>query len=144
VFRAPLVRFVRFLSAHGRLGIVLQEEIRPLPVSQDLALSYDFKEIVVSRLKSFSQLLVCFLPIGGQAGLPSGNALAIPIANPPDFGTSPPIDNAVVLACSSPADESTSVFRLSKGDDAVLIFIGSPSDGRISSLRTAPDRDYDW
>jgi CubicO group peptidase (beta-lactamase class C family) len=48
------------------------------------------------------------------------------------------------MPAPSPADESTSVFRLSKGDDAVLIFIGSPSDGRISSLRTAPDRDYDW
>jgi CubicO group peptidase (beta-lactamase class C family) len=44
----------------------------------------------------------------------------------------------------SPTDESTSVFRLSKGDDAVLIFIGSLSDGRISDLRTAPDREYDW
>lgn len=27
VFGAPLVRFMRFLSAYGRLGIVLQEEI---------------------------------------------------------------------------------------------------------------------
>jgi hypothetical protein len=42
------------------------------------------------------------------------------------------------------ADEPTSVFRLSKGDDAVLIFINSLSDARISSLRTAPDREYDW
>ncbi|MGA8429084.1 MAG: serine hydrolase domain-containing protein [Candidatus Sulfotelmatobacter sp.] len=41
-------------------------------------------------------------------------------------------------------EDATSVFRLSKGDDAVLIFIDSPSDGKISSLRTAPDRDYDW
>jgi hypothetical protein len=83
VFYAPLVRFVCFLSAHGRLGMVLQENIRPLPVSQGLALSHDFKEIVVSRLKSFSQLLACFLPIGGEAGLSSGNTFAIPIANPP-------------------------------------------------------------
>ncbi|HXY23035.1 MAG TPA: serine hydrolase domain-containing protein [Candidatus Acidoferrum sp.] len=44
----------------------------------------------------------------------------------------------------NPTDEPTSVFRLSKGDDAVLIFIDSPSDSRISSLRTAPDREYDW
>lgn len=48
------------------------------------------------------------------------------------------------MPAPSPADESTSVFRLSKGDDAVLLFIGSPSDGRISGLRTAPDREYDW
>jgi hypothetical protein len=71
-----------------------------LPVSQGLALSYDFKKIVISCLKSFSQLLVCFLPIGGQIGFSSGNSLAIPIANPPDFGASSPIDNTVVLACS--------------------------------------------
>ena len=40
--------------------------------------------------------------------------------------------------------ESTSVFRLSKGDEAVLIFVGSASDGKISTLRTAPNREYDW
>jgi hypothetical protein len=36
-----------------------------------------------------------------------------------------------------------SLFRLSKGDDAVLILVGSSSDARISFLRTAPDREYD-
>jgi hypothetical protein len=40
--------------------------------------------------------------------------------------------------------ESTSVFRLRKGDEAVLIFVGSASDGKISTLRTAPNREYDW
>jgi len=48
------------------------------------------------------------------------------------------------MPAQSPTDESTSVFRLSKGDDAVLVFIGSPSNARISTLRTAPDREYDW
>jgi CubicO group peptidase (beta-lactamase class C family) len=48
------------------------------------------------------------------------------------------------MPAPNPADEPTSVFRLSKGDDAVLIFIDSLSDARISSLRTAPDREYDW
>lgn len=42
------------------------------------------------------------------------------------------------------ADQPTSVFRLRKGEDAVLIFINSLADARISSLRTAPDREYDW
>ncbi|MGB9067833.1 MAG: serine hydrolase domain-containing protein [Candidatus Acidiferrales bacterium] len=45
---------------------------------------------------------------------------------------------------ANPAVETTSVFRLVKGDDALLIFIDSLSDARISSLRTAPDREYDW
>src|SRR5260370_24132777 len=67
VFYAPLVRFVCFLSADGRFGIVLQEEIRPLPESQGFALSNDFKEIVISRLKSFSESPICFLPISGLA-----------------------------------------------------------------------------
>ena len=48
------------------------------------------------------------------------------------------------MPAASPADELTSVFRLSKGDDSVLIFIASLSDARISRLRTAPDREYDW
>jgi len=48
------------------------------------------------------------------------------------------------MAAPNPADETTSVFRLSKGDDAALIFIDSLSDARISRLRTAPDREYDW
>jgi CubicO group peptidase (beta-lactamase class C family) len=47
------------------------------------------------------------------------------------------------MPAQTPTDESTSVFRLSKGDDAVLVFIWSPSNGRISTLRTAPDREYD-
>ncbi len=48
------------------------------------------------------------------------------------------------MPAPNPADEPTSVFRLSKGDEAVLIFIDSLSDARISSLRTVPDREYDW
>lgn len=44
----------------------------------------------------------------------------------------------------TPAGESTSVFRLSKGDDAVLIWIDSTSGVKISALRTTPDREYDW
>jgi CubicO group peptidase (beta-lactamase class C family) len=48
------------------------------------------------------------------------------------------------MPAPNPADEPTSVFRLSKGDDAVLIFVHSLSDARISNLRTAPDREYDW
>jgi CubicO group peptidase (beta-lactamase class C family) len=48
------------------------------------------------------------------------------------------------MPAPNPAEEPTSVFRLSKGDDAVLIFIDSRSDASISILRTAPDREYDW
>lgn len=48
------------------------------------------------------------------------------------------------MPAQKPTDDSTSVFRLSKGNDAVLVFIGSSSNGRISTLRTAPDREYDW
>jgi len=48
------------------------------------------------------------------------------------------------MPAAGPAGPSTSVFRLSKANDAVLIFIGLASDGKISSLRTAPDREYDW
>jgi CubicO group peptidase (beta-lactamase class C family) len=38
---------------------------------------------------------------------------------------------------------STSVFRLSKGGDAVLISFGLDSNGKVSTLRTSPDRDYE-
>ena len=48
------------------------------------------------------------------------------------------------MPAPSPDDQPTSVFRLSKGDKAVLIVIDSASDGRISRLRTTPDREYDW
>jgi CubicO group peptidase (beta-lactamase class C family) len=48
------------------------------------------------------------------------------------------------MPAASATGESSSVFRLSKGDDAVLIFVGSASDGKISTLRTAPNREYDW
>lgn len=39
---------------------------------------------------------------------------------------------------------SSSVFRLSKADDTVLIFVGIASNGNIATLRTAPNREYDW
>ena len=48
------------------------------------------------------------------------------------------------MPASNPADEPKSVFRLSKEGDAVLIFLDSLSGARISALRTAPDREYDW
>jgi hypothetical protein len=48
------------------------------------------------------------------------------------------------MPAPNPADEPTSVFRLSKGDAAVLIFIRSPSDGKISYLNITPDREFDW
>jgi hypothetical protein len=35
------------------------------------------------------------------------------------------------------------VFRIRKGTDAVLIFFGLDSKGKVSTLRTAPDRDYE-
>ena len=41
------------------------------------------------------------------------------------------------------AGQSTSVFRISKGTDAVLIFFGLDSKGKVATLRTAPDRDYE-
>jgi hypothetical protein len=67
VFCAPLVRFVSISSAHRRLGIVLQKEIRPLPERQGFTPSYDLKKIRISRLKSFSESPICFLPISGLA-----------------------------------------------------------------------------
>jgi CubicO group peptidase (beta-lactamase class C family) len=48
------------------------------------------------------------------------------------------------MPAPTPGDEPTSVYRVSKGGDALLIFIDSASDGRISSMRTAADREYDW
>jgi CubicO group peptidase (beta-lactamase class C family) len=42
------------------------------------------------------------------------------------------------------ADQFTSVFRLSKQNDAVLIFFGLDPNGKVSTLRTAPDREYEW
>jgi hypothetical protein len=48
------------------------------------------------------------------------------------------------MPAPSPDDEPTSVFRLSKGDKAVLIVIDAASDAKISRLRTTPDREYDW
>jgi hypothetical protein len=48
------------------------------------------------------------------------------------------------MPAPAPGDEPTSVYRVSKGGDALLIFIDSASDGRISSMRTAADREYDW
>jgi CubicO group peptidase (beta-lactamase class C family) len=49
-----------------------------------------------------------------------------------------------IIPPPSPSDQSRFVFRLSKGDDAVLIFFGVDSNRKISTLRTAPDREYDW
>jgi CubicO group peptidase (beta-lactamase class C family) len=45
---------------------------------------------------------------------------------------------------SDAAGQFTSVFRLSKQSDAVLIFFGLDPKGKVSTLRTAPDREYEW
>lgn len=50
----------------------------------------------------------------------------------------------LVKRMSGAAGQFTSVFRLSKQNDAVLIFFGLDSAGKISTLRTAPDREYGW
>jgi CubicO group peptidase (beta-lactamase class C family) len=42
------------------------------------------------------------------------------------------------------SDQPTSVYRLSKGNTAVLLFVDSLPDAKISSLRTTRDREYDW
>jgi hypothetical protein len=58
----------RFLAAKGRAGHKFPTyEVTSKKQVRCCALSYDFKQIVISRLKSFSQLIICFLPIGGQA-----------------------------------------------------------------------------
>jgi len=44
----------------------------------------------------------------------------------------------------NPSDEPIAIYRLSKGGDAVLIFVDLISGSRISSVRTTPDREYDW
>jgi hypothetical protein len=48
------------------------------------------------------------------------------------------------IPAPNPANQPTSVYRLSKGNDAVLIFIDSLPDAKISALRTTLDREYDW
>jgi CubicO group peptidase (beta-lactamase class C family) len=48
------------------------------------------------------------------------------------------------MPAASPGDQPTSVYRLRKGDDALLLLLDSASDGKISRLRTALDREYDW
>jgi len=48
------------------------------------------------------------------------------------------------MPAPDPADEPQSAYRLGKADDAVLIFIHSPSGNKISYLNIVPDRDYDW
>jgi hypothetical protein len=90
---APLVHFVRLLSAERGLGIILEKRIGPLPVCQGFALSYDFEEIVVPGLQPLSEFSIGFVPVGGEAGFSMGNPFAIPIANPPDCGARPPKDN---------------------------------------------------
>jgi CubicO group peptidase (beta-lactamase class C family) len=73
--------------------------------------------------------------------IPDSKSVRARLANLWPGGTLAPVKR---MPAPNPGSEPTSVFRLSKGDDAVLIFIDSTSDGRISVLRTRPDREYDW
>ncbi len=49
-----------------------------------------------------------------------------------------------LMPAPNPGGEPTSVYRLSKGGEAVLVFIDSTPAGAISVLRIRPDREYDW
>jgi hypothetical protein len=73
--------------------------------------------------------------------IPDGKTVRQRIANLWPGGTLAVVKR---MPAPSPDDEPTSVFRLSKGDKAVLIVIDAASDAKISRLRTTPDREYDW
>jgi hypothetical protein len=62
-FERGLVSLVRLRSANRRLGIVLQEKVRPFTEEELLALANNIQRIVVSGLEPFAQLPLCFLPV---------------------------------------------------------------------------------
>jgi hypothetical protein len=58
-----LIRFVGAGCADRRLGVVLQEKIRPFVKSELFALADDVQRVVVSGLKPFAKLTLSFLPV---------------------------------------------------------------------------------
>ncbi len=72
---------------------------------------------------------------------PNGPSVRHSIANLWPGGT---LALVKLMPAPNPGGEPTSVYRLSKGGEAVLVFIDSTATGVISSLRLRPDREYDW
>src|SRR5579859_509940 len=62
-FRDGHVDFVRTLCAEGRLRIVLQKEVGPLPEAHRLAFLDCIEDVVVSGLKPLSESSLGFIPV---------------------------------------------------------------------------------
>src|SRR5271165_2618373 len=66
MFAGSHVGSVSFGSAHGRLGVVLQEKVYPFFKLQLLALANDIENFVVAGMQPFTEFLVRLLPVLGK------------------------------------------------------------------------------
>jgi CubicO group peptidase (beta-lactamase class C family) len=125
----------------GYLAQITAGLANPLLLPPKLVPIADNQPTIAASLKTLLDQLVTAEDTPPQTILPDAKWVRHRLANLWPGGTLTLVKR---MSAQDPTGESTSVFRLSKGDDAVLVFVGSPSNGRISNLRTAPDREYDW
>jgi CubicO group peptidase (beta-lactamase class C family) len=136
---------------HARLGPVphmIAGFVNPALMPPKLAPIADTQPALTAALVKLLDQLAAGTDAASQGGegtatrfIPDGKTVRQRIANLWPGGTLAVVKR---MPAPSPDDEPTSVFRLSKGDKAVLIVIDAASDAKISRLRTTPDREYDW
>src|SRR6202049_5326497 len=90
------VHFVGLGRSQRRLGIVLQEQLRPFFERQLFALAHDLQEVVIPRQESFPQFLVCLLPVGRSGWFLATLSRAVTVSHPPQSGSASTIQNAIV------------------------------------------------
>src|SRR5205809_813663 len=69
----------------GRLGIVLQEKVRPILKQQSFALADNLKDVVVPGLKPFPHFLVGLVPVGLPGRFLAANSRTVTVSHPPEL-----------------------------------------------------------
>lgn len=131
----------------GPIAHVIAGLVDPLLLPAKLAPIADTQPAITALLVKFLDQLAVGQDVSSQAAgtgariIPDSKSVGLRLAKVWPGGVLALVKR---MPAPNPGEGPTSVYRVSKGDEALLILIESTSDARISSLRTTADREYDW
>src|ERR1700746_103058 len=94
------IDLVRLLCSDGRLGIILQKEIRPLLETQAFSFPNHIQDVVVSGLQPFPQKRLGCLPVFREGRFGPTYTVSVAIPNPPEWCVLSPVNHTIVLSRS--------------------------------------------
>src|SRR4051794_3252975 len=91
---------MRLFGADRRLGVVRQEEVRPVIEADLLALPDGAQRVVVPRCKPFAQLALGVVPVRRVCRFHSPRTVSIAVPHPPDIALLSLEHNSIVFTRS--------------------------------------------